>query len=63
MFSHGLLGGIEMYSQICVEMASYGAVVISLEHEDKSAARARDADGNIIPYETRTSAASRKNTN
>ena len=40
LFSHGLSGNMECYSQICSQMASLGCVVIAMEHADTSAAYA-----------------------
>lgn len=50
LFSHGIWGSIEMYSDLCAEMASFGAVVLALEHEDGSGLCAETAAGDPVPY-------------
>lgn len=45
VFSHGLLGCVAPYSAVCAEAASNGAVVLTLEHTDGSAAFTQSADG------------------
>eukprot|EP01062_Namystynia_karyoxenos_P067309 TRINITY_DN6122_c0_g1_i1.p1 TRINITY_DN6122_c0_g1~~TRINITY_DN6122_c0_g1_i1.p1 ORF type:complete len:405 (+),score=136.08 TRINITY_DN6122_c0_g1_i1:79-1215(+) len=37
IFSHGLFGNCDMYTQLCRELASYGCVVVALEHQDGTA--------------------------
>eukprot|EP00929_Paragymnodinium_shiwhaense_P112265 TRINITY_DN80525_c0_g1_i1.p1 TRINITY_DN80525_c0_g1~~TRINITY_DN80525_c0_g1_i1.p1 ORF type:complete len:415 (-),score=70.55 TRINITY_DN80525_c0_g1_i1:284-1528(-) len=37
IFSHGLFGNSLMYTQLCRELASYGCVVVALEHQDGTA--------------------------
>jgi len=51
LFSHGLLGSCEMYTQTCREIASQGYMVVALEHEDSSAFIAFDAKGEPILYD------------
>lgn len=51
IFSHGLFGTAEFYTQLCRELASMGFIVIAVEHEDGSALYAVDAvTGETIPY-------------
>jgi len=51
IFCHGLFGSVEMYTQFCREVASTGAIVLALEHEDGTACYAQEADtGHLIPY-------------
>ena len=49
LFSHGLSGTMEGYSQLCSQMASLGCVVIAMEHSDTSAAYSTRiaADGSV----------------
>ena len=44
VFSHGLGGCMEMYTELCQQIASMGYWVIALEHEDGSGAYAYDAE-------------------
>jgi hypothetical protein len=50
LFSHGLAGTFEMYTELCQHMASLGYCVVALEHEDGSAAYCRTAQNEVIPY-------------
>ncbi len=59
VFSHGLSGTMEMYSQLCSQIASTGCVVVAIEHEEGSASYAERLadtdndtgdDGVVIPY-------------
>lgn len=50
VFSHGLGGCMEMYTQFCQQIASCGFWVIALEHEDGSGAFAETESGETIPY-------------
>ena len=37
ILSHGLYGTLEMYTSLCSQIASFGFIVIAIEHEDGSA--------------------------
>lgn len=50
LFSHGLSGTMEMYTELCAQIASTGCVVVAVEHEDGSASYASTSDGIRIPY-------------
>lgn len=50
LFSHGLGGNMELYTELCSHMASLGYCVVALEHEDGSAAYAETPSGTFIPY-------------
>jgi len=50
LFSHGLGGCMEMYSQLCAQIASQGFWVVALEHEDGSGAFAENDQGDEVPY-------------
>ena len=49
IFSHGLSGTMEMYTEICSQLASLGCVVVAVEHADASASYTTrvDEDGSI----------------
>ncbi|KAG7341570.1 platelet-activating factor acetylhydrolase domain containing protein [Nitzschia inconspicua] len=49
LFSHGLAGTYEMYTELCQHIASLGYCVVALEHQDGSAAYAHDGK-KVIPY-------------
>jgi len=52
VFSHGLGGSLEMYTQLCRNLASHGFIVFAMEHEDGSASFARSGvDGKRIYYD------------
>lgn len=51
MFSHGLGGSAEMYSKVCMDMASLGFVVVALEHEDGTASYSQPENlSSPLPY-------------
>jgi len=51
LFTSGIWGCCEMYTQFCREIASTGAIVVALEHEDGSGIFATDgATGEPVPY-------------
>jgi len=50
LFSHGIAGCMEMYSQLCSNIASHGYIVFALEHEDGSGCYAGTVDGKSIYY-------------
>jgi hypothetical protein len=43
LFSHGLGGNMELYTELCAMIASYGYIVVAIEHEDGSASYAASA--------------------
>ncbi|KAL3931777.1 MAG: hypothetical protein SGBAC_011151, partial [Bacillariaceae sp.] len=55
VFSHGLGGCLEMYTDICQQVASSGMIVVALEHEDGSGCFAETADGEEIRYKSPSS--------
>ncbi|CAJ1965255.1 unnamed protein product [Cylindrotheca closterium] len=55
LFSHGLGGCLEMYTDICQQVASSGMIVVALEHEDGSGCFAETADGQEIRYKSPSS--------
>ncbi|CAE7232704.1 plg7 [Symbiodinium sp. CCMP2592] len=50
VFSSGLWGSCEMYTQFCRDLASLGVIVLALEHEDGSGIWATSGTGEPIPY-------------
>jgi pimeloyl-ACP methyl ester carboxylesterase len=50
IFQHGLGGTSEMYSQLCLDLSSFGFVVVAVEHEDGSGIYALDASGKVVRY-------------
>ena len=51
LFSHGLYGTMEMYTTLCLLLASYGYIVVALEHEDGSAMFAQPHESTEpLPY-------------
>merc|ERR1712048_220007 len=51
VFSSGLFGCCEMYTQFCRDLASIGAIVLAVEHEDGSGIYAQNAEtGEDITY-------------
>jgi dienelactone hydrolase len=50
LFSHGLGGCMEMYTQLCQQIASHGFIVVAMEHEDGSGAYAETPLGEAIYY-------------
>eukprot|EP00980_Cylindrotheca_fusiformis_P013284 scaffold3376_cov64-Cylindrotheca_fusiformis.AAC.1 len=51
IFSHGLGGCMEMYTDLCQQIASSGMIVVALEHEDGSGCYAETKDGKEILYQ------------
>lgn len=51
IFSHGIGGSMELYTQLCRELASVGAVVVAIEHEDGSASFAETESGSTVAFE------------
>lgn len=49
-FSHGLGGNSDVYVKTAADLASYGFVVICLEHEDGSASYAKTEQGQVVEY-------------
>eukprot|EP00961_Rhodomonas_salina_P223951 3028491-Rhodomonas_salina.1 len=50
IFSHGLAGHADMYTDLCRSLSSFGYVVIAMEHEDGSGTYASNKEGEIIRY-------------
>ena len=48
LFSHGLSGTIETYTQLCSQIASLGSVVVAPEHADSSASYSTRVDGSSL---------------
>ena len=51
IFSHGLTGSRELNTSLCMDLASMGFYVFSVEHTDGSCALARFIDGTVIQYD------------
>eukprot|EP00434_Breviolum_minutum_P030248 symbB.v1.2.026754.t2/scaffold2681.1/size73127/3 len=51
IFSSGIWGSCEMYTQYLRDLASFGMVVISIEHEDGSGIFAVNSEGKTLPYQ------------
>eukprot|EP00913_Durusdinium_trenchii_P004092 g3791.t1 len=50
LWHSGIWGACEMYTQFCRDLASFGIVVIAMEHEDGSGIYAVDSEGQTIHY-------------
>lgn len=50
VFTSGIWGSCEMYTQFLRDLASYGMVVIAIEHEDGSGIYAVNSEGEKLPY-------------
>jgi hypothetical protein len=50
IFSHGTWGCEDMYTSLCRSIASFGFVVVALEHEDGSGCHASSRDGRTIAF-------------
>jgi predicted dienelactone hydrolase len=50
VFSHGLGGCMEMYTDLCQQVASAGMIVVAMEHEDGSGCFAETQAGEEILY-------------
>lgn len=50
VFSHGLFGGREMYTSLCQDLASWGFIVVILQHQDGSSPVVLRPDGSAIVY-------------
>ena len=50
IFSHGLGGCASMYVQICAQLASFGYIIVAIEHEDGSGCHAQTASGELLRY-------------
>jgi len=54
-FPHGLGGCMEMYTDICQQVASSGMIVVALEHEDGSGCFAENENGKVVNYKSPSS--------
>jgi pimeloyl-ACP methyl ester carboxylesterase len=52
VFSHGIMGNAFIYSYQCMNLASNGTLVLSVEHTDGSAIGTRKKDGSFVYYDT-----------
>ena len=50
IFSHGTWGSCEMYTSLCRSLASFGFVVVALEHEDGSGCYATRRSGQVVKH-------------
>jgi len=51
IFSHGLGGHGETYTQIVLDLASFGYVVVCPEHQDRSSSYAKTFQGHVLTYQ------------
>lgn len=51
VFSHGLIGNVDIYSYQCMNLASNGSIVISVNHTDGSSIGMTTKDGSFLPYD------------
>ena len=51
VFSHGLTASRETSQSLALSLAANGALVVLLEHTDRSGALARRLDGSVIPFD------------
>lgn len=51
IFSHGYGGNLHDYSTTCRMLASYGYLVITINHNDGSCSYTEKEDGTAIPYD------------
>ena len=52
IFSHGLTGNIALYSYQCMNLASHGSCVLSIEHSDGSGIGMKKHDGSFLPFDS-----------
>ena len=52
VFSHGLTASRETSQSLALSLAANGALVVLLEHTDRSGALARRLDGSVIPFDS-----------